>query len=299
MRMRAKALTVAAAMVTTFAILPTFGAAAAEPLEDGSYAVTVGGSTYTVEVVEGVPAVEGAEGVEFVFAYDEETGRVLDEFDVAAGDTTYDVTVAEDGTVQVTEATDDGAEDDAAEGDDQDTADGEEEQSTEDEDGEDGEEAAGSEEEGLAADDEVEPLDDDEAAEDDAHGELVSTVAQCAPSGRVAREAGLPNHGFFVRAAAHGESVEFEVDGETLTADLSTPEGAEAFCALATELTEAAGETGTEEDVVEPEDAATTAEGSDADGEGRGKGRSGSAKGGSGDAPGRSGAAPGRAKKDR
>ena len=323
MRMRAKALTVAAAMVTTFSILPTLGAAAAEPLEDGAYDVTVGESTWTVEVVDGAPAVDSAEGTEFIFEYSDE-GVVLDEFDLTVDGLTYDVAVADDGTVQVTaREVDEGAgeetpDDDGestvdGDGDGDATADGEGDgEPTVDGDGEgdqDGDatvEGEGDEEVGS----ELDATDEGDEAADDAHGELVSAVARCAPSGRAAREAGLPNHGFFVRAAAHGERVEFEVDGETHAADLTTPEGAEAFCALAAELTDAAAGTeeevtepaGTEEDVVAPGDAALEADDDEPSGKGRSstaRGRSGDAPGRSGDAPGRSGEAPGRAKKGR
>lgn len=227
MRTRAKVLTVAVAMVTTFAILPTLGAAAAEPLEDGSYDVVIGEQTYTVEVVEGVPEIEGAEGVAFTFSFDEETQRVLDEFEVDVDGVTYEVEVEDDGTATVTE-------DEADE-----PADDEDDSEDADDDSED--EAEGTEED-LEDLDEVEVAveDDEDAVEDDAHGQVVSTVAQCAPRGWQAREAGLPNHGFFVSAAASGGEVEFEADGETHTADLSSQEGADTFCELADELLAAA-----------------------------------------------------------
>ena len=50
---------------------------------------------------------------------------------------------------------------------------------------------------------------DTDEVEDAAHGERVSTVAECAPRGRDAREARLPNHGYFVSAAARGLTIEF------------------------------------------------------------------------------------------
>ena len=287
MRTRAKALTVAVAMVTTFAILPTLGAAAAEPLEDGSYDVAVGESTYTVGVVDGVPVVDEAEGVAFAFVYDEATGRVLDEFDVSVDGVAYDVVVADDGSVTVTAAeADGGADDGTAEdttGSDPEGTEGDgtatdgtggsdvvdETDETDETDGTDGSD--------VVEEDGTEELEESDEVEDDgdaAHGALVSTVAECAPRGRDAREAGLPNHGFFVRAAAHGEDVEFEADGETHVAALSTQEGADAFCALAADLMTAdAAEQATEDepadqvtgeqptdDVADEEPAAQTAE---------------------------------------
>lgn len=299
MRMRTKALTVVIAMVTTFAILPTFGAAAAEPLDDGSYDVTVAESTYTVEVVDGIPAVDAGDAV-FAFEFDEETGRVLDEFTVTVDDTTYDVAVADDGTVTVTEATD---EDDGAG--DGDTDDGDTDDGVDDDadgDDADGDEGDDTDEDVTGEDDEQGVTADEDDADDAAdgeHGELVSTVAQCTLNGRVARDAGLPNQGYFVSAAARGEAVTFEVDGETLTADLTSLAGVEEFCALAADLVDAAGEgttgedgettgtdedgeaEGTDEDLVQPEDAEAEADSDEAG------------------VKGRSSEAPGQAKKDR
>lgn len=279
MRTRAKALTVAAAMVLTFAILPTFGAAAAEPLEDGSYDVVIGESTYTVDVVEGTPAIEGAEGVEFTFAFDEETNRVLDEFDVTVDGVVYGVEVADDGTVTVTE--DDGEGEGEGEG--EEPAEGEGEGDGEGDDPVEGADADGDDDDGdedieaLEDDDDVEALEEGDEVDDDGHGAIVSTVAHCAPKGKEAREAGLPNHGYFVSAAARGEVVEFEAGGEAHSADLSSQEGADAFCVLADELLAAAAEPGS-----------AAAEGGDSDGAGgKGKGR------GNGRAD-----APGQMKKD-
>lgn len=77
-------------------------------------------------------------------------------------------------------------------------------------------------------------------ADDDApgaDGEVVSTVAQCTPSGLVAQAVGLPNHGTIVSAAASGLVLAVEVtdplSGETtaIEGDFSSLEGAEAFCA--------------------------------------------------------------------
>ena len=280
MQMRAKVLTVATAMVTTFAILPTFGAAAAEPLEDGSYDVTVGEQTYTVEVVEGTPVIEDIEGVEFLFAFDEDTGRVLDEFDLTVDGTEYEVEVDDDGTATVTEDTD--ADTDDTDSDDEvETTDGDDDVEASDED---------DEESDADEDDESDDIEAaDEAEDDEAHGELVSSVAECAPTGRTARDAGLPNHGFFVSAAARGESVEFEVDGEVLTADLSTQEGADAFCTLATELLESddTDATGDDEGTADATDGGDEVEPTEAEQD----------EGGRPDAPGRSGDAPGRAKR--
>lgn len=80
--------------------------------------------------------------------------------------------------------------------------------------------------------------DSEESEEDGAHGTLVSTVAKCAPKGkdRLLDVEGAPaNHGGYVRAAAHGD---------TLTTpwgafDLSTQAGADALCAAVTAAREA------------------------------------------------------------
>lgn len=252
MRTRAKALTVAAAMVTTFAILPTLGATAAEPLEDGSYDVVIGGQTYTVDVDEGAATVEGAEGADFRFEYDPDSERVLDEFDVAVGGVVYEVEVDDDGTIKVTE--DEGEEPTTEEADADDA----------DDEGEEGDEEVDGDLEVLDVDEEDDETDETDETDDDTHGRVVSTVARCAPGGWQARAAGLPNHGFFVRAAAHGESVEFEVDGEPRTADLSDQEGADAFCELANELLTADEDDATDAD-------ATAVEEDDATDDGRGR----------------------------
>ena len=94
----------------------------------------------------------------------------------------------------------------------------------------------------------AEAPEDEEADEaedgDGADGEAVSTVAQCAPRGGFgALVEGMANHGEYVTAAAHGETVTLAVPsiedvegtatlGETTTTefDLSTVEGAEALC---------------------------------------------------------------------
>ena len=97
-----------------------------------------------------------------------------------------------------------------------------------------------------------EPVDGEDAGEDDgAVGEAVSTVAQCAPRGSFgALVDGMANHGEYMTAAAHGETVALTVptieaaeDGTPMLAvpdeetepattdfDLSTVEGAEALC---------------------------------------------------------------------
>lgn len=77
---------------------------------------------------------------------------------------------------------------------------------------------------------ESEEAEETEGPEDGAHGKLVSTVATCAPKGKdplLAVEGAPGNHGGYVRAAAHGE---------TLTTpwgafDLSTQAGADELCA--------------------------------------------------------------------
>ena len=69
-----------------------------------------------------------------------------------------------------------------------------------------------------------------EASENNEHGEIVSTVAKCAPTGRDFRQASgigdFRNHGDIVKRVAQGETLSFE--GKTY--DLSTPEGAQSFC---------------------------------------------------------------------
>jgi len=62
---------------------------------------------------------------------------------------------------------------------------------------------------------------------DGADSAIVSLVAKCASNGRMARTLGAGNHGSFVSAAAHGETV--TVGG--VAYDLSTMDGATAFCA--------------------------------------------------------------------
>lgn len=84
--------------------------------------------------------------------------------------------------------------------------------------------------------------------EESAHGEAVSTVAQCAPRGSFGGLVeGMRNHGEYVTAAAHGETVDLVVptiadgpdgpvveapveDGEPTSFDLATVEGATALC---------------------------------------------------------------------
>jgi hypothetical protein len=68
---------------------------------------------------------------------------------------------------------------------------------------------------------------------DDAHGTLVSTVAHCAPHGKdpLLAVAGTPaNHGAYVRAAAHGDSLTTPWG----TFDLSGQAGADALCTALT-----------------------------------------------------------------
>lgn len=74
--------------------------------------------------------------------------------------------------------------------------------------------------------DDPEDTDGTEEADDDAHGEIVSAVAACAPRGQERVDGfDLPNHGAYVSAAAKGETLEVG-DGY----DLSTLEGATALC---------------------------------------------------------------------
>lgn len=117
----------------------------------------------------------------------------------------------------------------------------------------------GDEEQVAAA--ELEEVEEElEADEDETHGEIVSTVAQCAPRGKLLKGTGV-NHGTFVSAVAGGDTVvvpavvEGEVDvegGEEFTVE--TVEDAEALCealeafAFDLEVVQA----GDEEVVVEP-----------------------------------------------
>lgn len=67
-------------------------------------------------------------------------------------------------------------------------------------------------------------------SEDPGHGEIVSTVAHCAPKGKdplLAVEGAPANHGAFVQAAAHGDSLATPWG----TFDLSSQAGADALCA--------------------------------------------------------------------
>ncbi len=97
------------------------------------------------------------------------------------------------------------------------------------------------------------------------HGEVVRTVAACAPRGKVAKGLvpGVKNHGQLVRLAAHGETVRVAgvdpASGEEVEAafDLATLEGAASFCGLL-DLVVAADEA---------LDAASDADEADADGE--------------------------------
>lgn len=109
-----------------------------------------------------------------------------------------------------------------------------------------------------------------ETDEDETHGEIVSTVAHCAPRGKILQGTGL-NHGTYVSAVAGGDTVvvpaviEGEIDvegGEEFTVE--TVEDAEALCEAleAFVLDLEAARSADEEVVVEP--ASTEAE-SDAD----------------------------------
>lgn len=80
----------------------------------------------------------------------------------------------------------------------------------------------GDTDEDIASDD----TGDTEEVDDDAHGEIVSAVAACAPRGQEGVDGfDLPSHGAYVSAAATGETLEVG-DGY----DLSTLEGATALC---------------------------------------------------------------------
>ena len=77
----------------------------------------------------------------------------------------------------------------------------------------------------------AEPSKAETEAEDGEHGKVVSTVAKCAPHGKdpLFETAGeeLRNHGAFVKAAAHGDTLTTPWG----TFDLSTQAGADALCA--------------------------------------------------------------------
>lgn len=245
-----KVMTVMATMVAAFTILPMLTAVAAEPLDDGTYTVAVEGATHRLTVADGAPAVAETAGVEWFFAYDDE-GRVLDEFTIVVDGVAYEVEVGEGGMTFASPADDtfDRAPQPPAP---------------------------------LAAapaEVEVEEAEVEEAAdavEDDGHGELVSAVTACFPSGRTARDAGLPNRGTLVSAVAKGDELVFTVAGNEYT--LVPAAGADALCA-------------TVEDALIVGRAAAEAQDAD-DEQSRGNGA------GRGDeAPGRSGAAPGKAGK--
>lgn len=249
---RAKGILTGLVAAVVLTVLPALSASA-EPLEDGSYVVVLDEATHTIVVDDGTPVVAEADGVAFGFVFDQTTGRVLDEFTATVDGVLHEVEIAEDGTATVVQV--DGAPSSQA--------DPAPPVGTEDTPGDDG--VTEADEDGTPqSDDEDEQQRDDEV--DDTHGGLVSTVAGCAPSGRAARDAGLPNHGTFVRAAAQGTTIEFDVDGVRHTADLSTPAGAEAFCSLAEQLLD---------------EAADGADGADVED-------------GAAESPGRSGEAPGR-----
>jgi hypothetical protein len=80
-------------------------------------------------------------------------------------------------------------------------------------------------------------------------GTIVSTVARCAPRGKGVRELfeGFRNHGAFVRAAAHGSTIELESGSY----DLSTLEGAAALCAAVGDAAPEAPETAADDDADE------------------------------------------------
>jgi hypothetical protein len=80
-------------------------------------------------------------------------------------------------------------------------------------------------------------------------GAIVSTVARCSPRGKGMRELfeGFRNHGAFVRAAAHGSTIELESGSY----DLSSLEGAAALCAAVGDAAPEAPETAADDDADE------------------------------------------------
>lgn len=284
---RTTLLSTATAALVAMTVLPSIGAAAAEPLADGEYAFTVGEQEFVFGVVGGdATALEGA-----TFQTDGED-NVLGELTFVLGEDVYEV-VFVDGVAEVA-LVDDGAVDDA----DDDTESVEDADDADEDEDEDDTES-------------VEDADDaDDEAEETSKGDLVSAVAACAPTGRDARELGWPNHGTFVSAAARGdETLTWTVVGEAgeteLTASLTTPDEVAAFCTMVDEAVaaaaapddepadepEAADEVDTEDGTQAVEEA--EAEQAEAD---RAPGRSGEARDRSGESPGRSGEAPGRNK---
>lgn len=232
-----RAIVASGAMVTAFAVLPAMSASAVEPLEDGAYQVVIADQTYTVTVTDGQPIHDG-DRARFLFAFDDESGRVLSAFNVIVDDAVYDVEVADGGAAVVTpmsEVDDEPTEadlvtDEATEADDEPTEVEDTESEDDDVDSEDADDS------GDADDSDA---DDSDEVDDPAHGDFVSRVSACAPRGREARELGLPNHGAFVSSAARGDSLTFDWDGGTWSHDFADGD-ADAACAAIEELVAAA-----------------------------------------------------------
>ena len=85
----------------------------------------------------------------------------------------------------------------------------------------------------------------DESAEEGNHGQIVSTVAQCAPKGKdplLDMEGAPANHGGYVRVAAHGDTLTLPWGSY----DLSTQAGADDLCASLDAARESLAEEGAE-----------------------------------------------------
>ena len=176
--------------------------------------------------------------------------------------------------------------DEAGEEQDGDESNGGSEDADEAEDAEDAEDA----DEGVDEEAGVEDVDADETSE--LHGEIVSTVAHCAPRGQERVDGfDLPNLGAYVSTAARGEVLSVEA-GEF---DLSTLEGAEQLCEAIDQARADAADESSVDDAesggTAPADAATTSPEQRGKGNGNGNGNGvGHQDGG----PGNSGNAPGR-----
>jgi hypothetical protein len=208
--LRNRLLAAAGATAVAIAVVPSIGASAAE-LGNGTYEPE-SNTALTVTVSDDGIVVIG-DGVEDVTS-----------FVLTVDDTSYTLAKDAEGVWAATETLDEPTEEGTGE-------------ATEEPAEETGEESDEPVDDGVETDDETGDEADDEA--EAGRGAVVSTVAACAPRGREAREAGWPNHGTFVSAAARGEALTWTVvdeDGEQTFADvdLSTLEGATAFCAVVT-----------------------------------------------------------------
>ena len=237
---RVKAMTVLATMALTFAILPTFGASAAEPLPDGDYAFVVAEELVEFTVLDGDAFYDVRAGIELDF--EEKDGDVVGEIEVRVDDGLWKVEIKDGktevtplGTVPVLTAPPPAPVDTETETEPATTSDEPVEEEPAEED----------------AGDEGEPA--TTATDEASHGDIVSYVAQCAPRGRDAKDARLPTHGYFVSAAATGASISFEFGDVTEQFDLSDMPGAEEFCGQVDRLLE-----GPVESTEEPEDTGTT-----------------------------------------